>query len=114
MNGDVVVPSAFWQSLFQVGQFVSVLGPLLLWISGVVWLIRSRSRPAFVGCLGTTLILAGVIFHHLGSSITMVGAPYPQPTAVADSAKFFLALYAVDFGTLLAGIGLLWHFLRKP
>ena len=113
MNGSVVVRSSFWQALFQVCQFVAILGPLLLTAGGVAWVLRSRSLPAVLGCLGAVLILAGVISQRFVGSVSSVSMPYPQPTPGSSSVDFFLMLYAIDVGTFLLGVGLLWHFVRK-
>ncbi len=113
MDAAVVNRSEFWQTLFQASQITAELGPVLLLVASLVWLWRWRSGPALVGAIGSLLVLTGVLFHHVGGSMTSVGMPYPQPMPGGSSIRFFLVFYSINFGYLMLGVGVLWHFCRK-
>src|SRR5260221_7248781 len=114
MDTLAMAPSSFWQILFHVWDASNVVSPVLLTVAGLRWVNRYRSIRALVGCLGTLLVISGVLFLRLkGGAIAVVSSPYPQPGVSTSWHEFFLAFYATGFGYLLTGVGWVWHFSRK-
>ena|SRR5690349_3102949 len=93
--------STFWRVIHYFAEIAAVLGAVLLLTAMLLWLWRRHSAPAVVSTCGALLVAVAQYLHH--------PMPYWRP-AVQSHFLFFIYGYGLEFGGLLVGVGLVWHF----
>ena len=113
MADHVYQSSMFWYVVTKASEIAYFFGPWILFIATVIWALRLRSWPSYVG-LAAGVLIAGAKFAHMTTpAVHSIGLGGQQPVIEESPIVFFFYLHGMSFGMLLLGIALVAQHVRR-
>jgi hypothetical protein len=113
MEGHVYSGSWFWLLTSIAGDGTRTFLPFFFLVGCLLWLVRSRSTPAYIAVAGAALAIAGRLTKWFVPEVRFIGLGKElQPLVDQNAMTFFFYMYATGFGLLLIAIALIGAYFR--
>jgi uncharacterized membrane protein len=114
MEEYVYSSSVFWETLNIANQIAYFLFPFVFFAASVIWVVKNKNWKSIMGLCGTSLIVAGMLSHHLKHKVSAVSmGGYSIPHVEENAFIWFLFQYGVNIGLLLFGIAICVYYFKQ-